>query len=185
MIMKPLLKSQKTEFESTLLVVIMLVATGVIIVFMSHVNHMFYSKMEKYLAGHEKYNNTEAHRVAQDIVRVEESSMWDYASLFILMGLIANMLIFSFATRISPVFFWLFVLMSTTIVFTAVILSNIWQTWSANPEFAETIQRFPITNALLGNYLVPIALGVIFLGLIVLFGKMPPELGGEKKGGGL
>jgi len=55
----------------------------------------------------------------------------------------------------------------------AVIASNIWQEMAANPEFATTITRFPIMDAILGTYYPTFIIGVVVVVMILLFGKGP------------
>lgn len=58
-----------------------------------------------------------------------------------------------------------------------VMLSNIWQEAAADPEFAVTLTRFPITNAILGSYFPLIVTGIIVLAMLFIFGKPPGQEG--------
>ena len=163
---------KKAQFESILLVVIFAIIMGVIVFFFNHVNQQLYESLDEYFEEDPKYNDTIA-PTTEKLRTFEESRIWDNVVLAVYIGLLIQMLIFSFATRVSPVFFWLFVLSGIIIVITGAMLSNFWQEIVNQPQFAETLTRFPVTNALLGSY-YPIAItAVLFLAMIILFGKPP------------
>jgi len=169
--MEPLLKNKKGQFQSTLLAIVSIFILGVILFFFNHMNYQIYDKFDDYLEGNPTYNNTEAHIAIQDIKNVEGSRIWDYAFLAIFIGLIIQIVLFSFATRINIAFYWILILVDIPILIVGVVLSNVWQELVSNPEFSTTITRFPITDFLLGTYF-PIAVTIfIFISSIVLFGK--------------
>ena len=176
--LKPLLKDKRGQFLSILLVVVTIVIIGIIIFFFNHMNAKIYDSLDKYLEGKTKYNNTEAQQTAEKLSGLETSRMWDWVFFAIFIGLVIQMLFFSFASKTNVAFFWIFVIMGIIILIVGVSLSNIWQDTVAQAEFATTIARFPITNAILGTYFPTIIVGVLFLGIIILFGKFPGQ-GGE------
>lgn len=135
-------------------------------------NKQIYDELDEYFEDSD-YNNTEAHLAVQDLQELEGSNMWDYAFLAIFIGVIIQMLLFSFATRINVAFFWIYAVVGVVVLIVGVMLSNVWQEIAANPEFATTITRFPITNMLLGSYYPVAVVGMLFLGMIALFGKPP------------
>ncbi len=166
------MKNKKGQFESVLLAVITIFIIGIIVFFFSHMSKQIYDSLDDYLETSE-YNDTEAHRTLEKIQAVEGSNIWDWAFLAIFIGLIIQIVMFSFATRINIAFYWIMVVLDIPILIVGVVLSNVWQTLAANAEFATTILRFPITNLLLGTY-YPIAVTVlIFFASIILFGKKP------------
>jgi len=164
-----LLKNKKGQFGSTLLVVLLIFIVAIIIFFSNHIFSQFYQKVADTLED-TGYNNTEAHTVVQDI-RTAENSTWDYAILAIVIGLIIQLVILSFSTRIMPALYWIYILESIVILIVGSILSVIWVTMAENPEFADTILRFPITDIILGNTFMFLITGIIVLGGILLFGK--------------
>jgi len=169
------LRNKKAQFESILLVVITIFILAVILFFFSHLNSEIYDKFDTYLEGNPDYNNTEAHQAIQEIKSIEQSNIWDYAFLAIFIGLIIQIVMFSFATRINIAFFWILIIVDLPILIVGVVLSNIWQELAANTEFVVTIARFPITNFLLGTY-YPIAVTfLMFIASIILFGKRPEQ----------
>ena len=168
--------NKKGQFESALLAIIMIFIVGIILFFFNHVNDKLYTSLDKYFTEDVKYNNTEVTETIQKIHTVD-NIVWDYAFLAIFAGQIIAMLLLSFATRVNVAFFWLFVLLGIIILIVGVMLSNIWQGMADNSEFSETVLRFPITNSLLGTYFPTAVLAILFIFMIVLFGKPPP--GGE------
>ena len=168
-----MITSKKAQFESVLLAIITIFIIGIILFFMNHVNKELYDKFDEILEEDITLNQTQAHKALEKIQSIEGSSIWDYAFLAIFVGLIIQIVMFSFATRINIAFYWIMVLLDIPILIVGVVLSNIWQTLAVNPEFVITLTRFPITNLLLGTYF-PIAVTIIiFIASIILFGKRP------------
>lgn len=167
--------NKKGQFESVLLAVITIFIIGIILFFSSHMNKQIYDSLDSYLEGEPDYNDSEAHKALEKIQYVEGTNIWDWAFLAIFIGLIIQIVMFSFATRINIAFYWIMVLLDLPILIVGAVLSNVWQSFAANAEFATTILRFPITNLLLGTY-YPIAVTVIiFFASIILFGKRPGQ----------
>jgi len=164
--------NKKGDFPSLLFGIIVLFIIGIFIFFMNHMTNQVWDSFDGYFNSTTDYNDSEARDAVQGIQTVE-NSLYDYITLAILIGITIQLLLFSYATRISVIFYWLYGIMSIGVVILGVILSNIWQTAAANPEFATTITRFPITNTILGNYYPTIVVAIIFLVMIILFGKTP------------
>ena len=136
-------------------------------------NKQIYDKFDEYFEEDTDLNNTEAHQALEKIQYIEGTNIWDWAFLAIFIGLIIQIVMFSFATRINIAFYWIMVILDIPILIVGVVLSNVWQSLAGNAEFATTILRFPIANLLLGTYF-PIAVTVlIFFASIILFGKKP------------
>lgn len=149
---------------------------GLLLFFLNHFNKEVYDGFDKYF-NNSQYNDTTAHEALQKFQTLEGTSIWDYAFLAIFIGLMIQMLLFSFATRINIAFYWIFALVGIMILIVGTVLSNVWQEIVANPVFSETILRFPIANMLLGTYYPIAVVGFLFLGMIVLFGKPPSREG--------
>jgi len=165
--------NKKGDIPSLLFAVIMLFTIGILFFFGNHVNNAFMDKFDDVLK--DDYNNTVALDTLRDIQDVENSA-WDYAFLAIMFGLFLSLILTAFATRISAAFYWLYGIISIIVLLTGTILSNMWQTFAANSEFAVTIGRFPIMDAILGSYYPMVVAGMIFLLMIILFGKMPERI---------
>jgi len=170
-----LMKNKKGQVESIILVIVTIFIIGIILFFSNTVNEKIYTSLADNFEANPDLNDTEAHQAIQDIRDVERSSIWDFAFLAIFIGLMIQMLIFSFASKSNIAFFWIFIIIGVIALILGVVLSNIWQNVAENAEFVETIARFPITNSLLGTYFPMVVTGFIFLLMIVLFGKFPGQ----------
>ena len=168
--------SKKGQFASILLVVVTIFIIAIILLFFNRLNEQIYTQFDDYFED-SKYNQSEAHQVVEDFQEIERSNIWDYVFLAIFIGLMIQMLIFSFATKVNIAFFWIFVLLGIVVLIVGVMLSNIWQEMATQTEFTETILRFPITNTLLGTYYPMVIVAILFLGMIILFGKFPGREG--------
>ena len=171
--MRSLIENKRGQIQGVILAVITIFILGIIIFFLNHMNEKVYSKFDEYFEKNTKLNNTEAHETVKDLQRTEQSRIWDYAFLAIYIGIMIQMLVFAFASRTNVVFFWIFVLFGIVILIVGTMLSNIWQEVATNPEFSETIQRFSITNTILGDSFPIIITGILFLAMIIMFGKFP------------
>jgi len=166
--------NKKAQFASILLVIITIFIIGIILFFFNRLNNELYDSLDEYFNDSEDYNQSEAHQAVQDI-RTVENSVWDYAFLAIFIGLLIQIVMFSFATRINIAFFWIMIIINIPLLIVGVVLSNIWQEVVANAEMVTTLARFPITNTLLGTYYPMVLTILFFLVAIVLFGKRPGE----------
>lgn len=164
---------KKAQFETRLFAIILIFIIAIILFFFNHFNHQIYTEFDEYFNESDEYTDTAAHNVTRDFREVEESSIWDYAFLAIFIGFIIQIILFSFATRINIAFYWILILFDIPILAIGVMLSNVWQSLSANAEFVATIARFPITNTLLGSYFPMVCLIIFFFSSIFLFGKKP------------
>ena len=164
--------NKKAQFETKLLAIVVIFIIGIILLFFNRLNNELYDNLGDYFNESEDYNQSEAYESLKDIQYVE-NSVWDYAFLAIFIGFIIQILLFSYATRINIAFFWLMVILDIPLLIIGVILSNIWQETAANPAFATTIARFPITNTLLGTYFPIAIVAIFFFAAIILFGKSP------------
>ena len=166
-------KNKKAQFRDALLTVITLFVVGIIIFFISHLRSTFYGEFDDWFNESDKYNDSEARTALQKIDAVENAA-WDWVFLAAFIGMMLQMILLSFATRINVAFYWIFAIVGVVILIVGVILSNIWQEMATQAEFASTLAYFPITNAILGTYYPMIVVALLFIGMIILFGK-PPE----------
>ena len=168
-----LMKNKKAQFESRLLAIVLIFVVGAILFFMNHFNQQIYSEFDSYFNESTDYNGSEAHQAARTFEEIEESSIWDYAFLAFFIGFLIQIVLFSFATQFNIAFYWIMVIVDIPLLIVGVITSNIWQELVANPEFATTITRFPIANAILGTYFPTVVVVIFFFSSIILFGKRP------------
>lgn len=167
-------RNKKGQAGSFLIAIVTLFIVAILLFFLNHLNERIYTSFDDYFESSE-FNNTEAHVALEKFQAIERTNMWDWVFLAVFIGLMIQMLVFSFATRVNIAFFWIFILVGIIILIVGVMLSNIWQGIAENPEFATTILRFPITNTILGTSFPMVVVGFLFLGMIVLFGKFPGQ----------
>ncbi len=166
-------KNKKAQFQSALLAVITLFIVGITIFFISHLRTTFYGEFDEYFNSTPEYSDSEARTALQKIDAVENAA-WDWVFLAAFVGLMLQMVLLSFATRINIAFYWIFAIVGVVVLIVGVVLSNVWQEMASQTAFATTITYFPITNAILGSYFPTIIVAILFITMIVLFGK-PPE----------
>ncbi len=168
-------KEKRGQISSALFIIISLVVIGIIFLFMNTLSSAIFVELDEFLNDSADLNSSQARETLNDIQEVD-NVVWDWAFLAIFIGYIIQVVILSFATRINVVFFWLFVVFNTIILFVGVILSNIWQEMASSSQFADTIVRYPITNALLGTFFPMTTLIILTIIMVILFGKPQDRL---------
>lgn len=164
--------NKKGQFASYILVVVIIFIFAIVIFFANHLNNQIYTALGDRLNENSSINSTGASDAIGKIQTVD-NSVWDLAFMGLLIGIVIQLVILSYSTRISAVFYFLYAIVSMITLILGVIVSNIWQELASNPEFATTITRFPITDAVLGSNFPLIVAAFIMLGIILLFGKRP------------
>ena len=172
--MRSIIKEKKGDIASIIYVVMILFSIGVVFVLMNSLNDKIFTALYKNI--NETSPDSSSLAVIDKIQGVDNSA-WDYAFLALLMGYIIGIGMTAYATRISPIYFWIYVILSLVALMVGAILQNTWQELAANDNLTETIARFPITNFVLGTRYMLIVTGIICISLGLLFAK-PPELGG-------
>ena len=166
--------NKKAQFESRLLAVILIFVIGIILIFFNLLNNEIYDSLDEYFNKTTSINTSEAQAAISKIQDVENSA-WDYGFLAMFMGIAIQIIMFSFATRVNIAFYWLLVLIDIPVLIVGVVLSNIWQEVASDPQFATTIARFPITDAILGTYYPIAIMFILFISSVFLFGKKPSQ----------
>ena len=169
--------NKKGDIPSILYAIVAVAVVGIIILFGSHLNNAVYDSFDDYFEGNPTFNDTTAHQTVNEI-QTKENSLWDYVFLGIAMGYLLITALSAYSTRISPVFYWIYGILSMVGLACAVLLSNAWQSMVAESVFTETVARLPITNLFLGSYYPTVATAIIVLSMVLLFGKNPNEGGG-------
>lgn len=164
--------NKRGDIATIIYVVIFIAVVGIVFFFVSHLNQEIYTQLDDSL--NISYAGSESVNVLQDI-KSQDQSIWDYAFLGIFMGCLLAIGLTAWSVRISPVFFWIYVILGLFVLGLGVVLSNVWQELAANPTFTTTLTHFPITNTLLGSYFPIVITGVIILALGFIFGKPPQE----------
>lgn len=172
-----LIQNKKGDIESIIYIVIFLAIVAIVLLLITNVNTDLFTQLEQNL-NDSGYSGTEAMTRTTEFKEVTQSRVWDYAFLGIFFGCLIAIGLSAYAVRISPVFYWIYGLLSLFVLGVGVILSNFWQELAGDPEFATTITQFPIMNSLLGTYYPVVVTAIIVIAMIILFGK-PPEAGGQ------
>ncbi|KKN06157.1 hypothetical protein LCGC14_1080150 [marine sediment metagenome] len=168
--------NKKGQIETFIIIIVTLFIVAILLFFLNHLNEKIYTSLDDYFEDSE-FNQSEAHQTLEKFQALERTNMWDWVFLAVFIGLMIQMIVFSFASKTNIAFFWIFILVGIIILILGVMLSNIWQGIAENPEFATTILRFPITNTLLGTNFPIVIVAFLFIGMIVLFGKFPGQGG--------
>ncbi len=164
-----MIKNKKGQTQTFIFVVVSVFAVAIVLFFLNHLFDAVYTELDVYFEDSE-YNNTEAHTALQEY-QTATNSVWDYVFLGVTMSYILLLVLTAFATRISAVFYFVYVIISLTGLLIGTILSNTWQKISESPEFATTITRFPITDTILGTYYPIFMMVALVIFLVILFGK--------------
>lgn len=169
--------SKKSDISSIIYITIFLAISGVIIFFIVHLNIKLFTELE-YALNDTEYNESEAYDRTTEFKEKNESRLWDYAFLGIFMGSLMAIGLSAYSVRISPIFYWVYGILSMVVLVLGTMLSNIWQEMVSDPEFTTTLVHFPITNSILGTYYPMVVTAVIILAMVVLFGKPPGQEAG-------
>ena len=103
----------------------------------------------------------------------------DYVIFGLFIGLVLALIISGWFIGGNPIFMAIYFMIVVLGVVFSTVLSNVWETTSQASIFGTTVTHFPITNNLMAN--LPLYMAVIgFLGLVVMFAK--PYFAGQ--GGG-
>lgn len=114
---------------------------------------------------------------AQETVR----GRMDYVIFGLFIGLVLGLLISGWFVGGHPIFMAIYFIIIVVGVAISAVLANTWETTTTMSIFGSTINSFPITNNILLN--LPIYIAVIgFLGMVVMFAK--PYLMGNQGAGG-
>lgn len=164
--------NKRGQFQSVLLAIVIIFIFGVVLFFSNRLNDELYTALGDRLGENSNINSSEAYDAITRIQTVE-NSVWDFAFLGLIIGILLQLVLLSYSTRISIAFFWLYVVVSFIVLVLGVIVSNLWQGLAENAAFATTVTRFPITNTILGSNFPIFITVMIMLGIILLFGKRP------------
>lgn len=109
------------------------------------------------------------------------TAQMDYVIFGVFIGLVLAIIITGWFIGGNPIFMSIYFLISIIGVVISTVFANTWETVSQSSIFGTDVAAFPITNNLMLN--LPIYMAVIaFLGLVVMFAK--PYFGGQSGGGG-
>lgn len=174
-----LIKDKRGDLPSLFFAIVSIFIAAIVLFVFSHLFFNFYGEIDNILetTGEGRYNNSEAHEFIERVEDIERS-IWDYVFLAIAIGYVMMLGVLAFSTRISPIFYWIYGLASIFGLAMGVIFANFWDLLSQRSDMADTIARFPITDAIMGTFF-PIYISVIIvLTIILLFGKTSSSQGG-------
>lgn len=98
------------------------------------------------------------------------TSRLDYFIFALFIALILSLIITGWLIGGIPIFVFIYLIVVVLVVIISTVLSNIWETTTQMPIFGVTIAAFPITNNIMLN--LPIYMAVVgFIGMVVMFGK--------------
>jgi len=164
------LLNKRADVASIIYVVMFLAIIGIIIFFVVDLNLELFTELETAL-NESGYEGTEAMAQATEFKDTNNGRLWDYAFLGIFFGSLAAIGLSAYAVRISPIFYWIYGMISLIVLTLGTILSNLWQELAIEPEFANTLTNFPIMNAILGTYYPLVVTAIMIFAMIILFGK--------------
>lgn len=175
--MKSLFESKRGDIPSLIYIVVILGVIAFVFIFTSKLSHQLNTQMEIALNSSPEFENSSAIPAIQTIRDVNDWA-YDYAFLALYIGSLIALGLTAYSTRISPVFYWVYALMSLAVLAVGVLISNTWQAATETEMLSDTVARFPITDFLLGSYYPLAVTALILITMILLFGKTP-ETGGS------
>ena len=99
--------NKKGDIPSILYAIVAVAVVGIIILFGSHLNNAVYDSFDDYFDDNPTFNDTTAHQTVNEI-QTKENSLWDYVFLGIAMGYLLITALSAYSTRISPIFYWIY-----------------------------------------------------------------------------
>ena len=159
-----------TDIPSILFSIAMIFAIGIMLTVMSFLALTIYEDFQTELNENPNIASSAANETLTTVIKFEKS-MWDYFFLAIVIAYVMSMVILAFTTPTNPWLFAIFVVFSSIGLFVGVALSNAWQKFAEADILQSTIERFPITDLLLGNFYPLFVTMIIVLVMIMLFGK--------------
>lgn len=121
-------------------------------------------------------NATNASVTAFETVKTVANRL-DYILFAMFIGLVIGIVITAWFIGGHPIFMFAYFIIGTIAVVLAALFANVWYDISNMVVFGTTLTNFPITNHLLTN--LPIYIAIVgFLGMVVMFAK--PYVAGEQ-----
>ena len=168
--LKKLNINKKGDIPSLFYAIVAIAAIGILFLIITTITNRTYSELGSILDKN-GYNNSEADIALGKAQAAQAQNIWDYAFLGIAIAYIISMMLLAYRTPTSIVFMIIYIAAASFSFIIGVLLSNAWQTAALNPQLAETIVQFPITNLLLGNFFLVYITIIIGTTIVMLFGK--------------
>jgi len=164
------IKNKKGDIPSIIYFIAIIFAIGVVLLVFSNLFSAIYGSLDTYFEN-SKYNDTTAHQTLEQVQGYENSSMWDYVFLAIIVAYFLMLIILGYSTQINAVFYIIYGIVAMVGLFVGVALSNAWEKIVETDALSGTVARFPITDAILNNFFPLFITVVIITTMIMLFGK--------------
>ena len=159
------------DIPSVIFIVVTLLAIGILFFFTNHITQNIFDSFGNAIEDMPNYNANTTAVTSIRSIESQNARIWDYAFLFIVIGMMLALMISAFSTQASPIFYWVYGILAMLMFTLAIIMSNIWVAIAADDAMASTLANFPIMNALLGTYYPTLILAVLIIGMILFFGK--------------
>lgn len=98
------------------------------------------------------------------------TARFDYILFALFIGLVLALIITGWFIGGQPIFMFIYFIVVVIATILSAVLSNVWDTVVSTVSFASDISAFPITNHLISN--LPIYIAIVgFIGIVVMFAK--------------
>jgi len=162
--MKSLLQNKKGSMEDVIFIAIIAAVFAIFILVVAYITPQISDKLRD-----TDINDSAAARTALNYSDTFASRL-NVVFLIIFVGLLMGMLVSAFLIDAHPIFIPIFIIFLGFAVVAGVIMSNVYEAFSEDTEFAATAAQNTFVSAILGNYvLIIIVIGV--LSMILTFGK--------------
>lgn len=168
--------NKRGDLPSIMFTIVVIAVIGIMLLLFNTVFSQVYAGFDNYFNESEEYNQSQAHTSLQEII-VFENTIWDYVFLGITFAYVLSLFLLSYSVRISPAFYFIYGVMILFGLVLGVMFSNLWQEMVTNPQLADVVVRFPITDAILGGFYPLFVAVVAITSMVLLFGKR--NTGGE------
>lgn len=163
--------NKKAQIQSTLAAIMLIFAVGVVVFLFGDIFYRFFVELSA-TAGNVTVMNNNATRETLDRAVNLYATSWDYVTLAVMFAVLISLIFLSYMTRVTPFFYWIYILFSLVVVIVTSLLSEVWTTITTQAVYADAVLRYPITNLILGRMFVTITfLVTVILVIAFMFGK--------------
>ena len=163
--------NNKGQLQSTVLAVFLVFAIGIVVFFFGDVFFRLFTELNVAVTTNPAINSTLTAETTETAVDLYATA-WDYVTVAVMIGILISLITTAFLTRISPAFYWIYILFGIIIVIAGSMFSVLWQTITEQSIYADAVTRYPMTDAILGNNFILIAVSLfVILAIIFIFGK--------------
>lgn len=165
-----ILSSKRGQFQSLMLGVLLLVGFGFVAFTFGDLIFRLFDGMDTALTN-TNLNGTVQHQAVEEFAEFNRTA-WDQITIVIMVAILLSLIFTAYLTRVSPAFYWIYIIFSIFIVMLGSMFSSFWDTMTAQDIYSTTINNYPMTDAIFGNNFVFIILSLFIILLIIfIFGK--------------